>query len=104
MPAYTWALQSGTLPTGMTLSAGGVLSGTTNQIGGFNFVALVTDVNGLYQATRSYLLSISCPTITINPALRRMLRLVRLTRQLSRRRAAWAPLPGDWPRALCPRG
>ena len=66
-PTYTWALQSGTLPTGMTLSSAGVLSGTTNQIGGFNFVALATDANGC-TATRSYLLSISCPTITINPA------------------------------------
>ncbi|MEQ1750828.1 MAG: putative Ig domain-containing protein, partial [Prosthecobacter sp.] len=64
---YAWSLQSGTLPTGITLSAGGVLSGTTTQVGGFNFVTLATDANGC-TGTRSYTLSISCPTIVISPA------------------------------------
>lgn len=40
----TWSLSSGsTLPTGMTLSTNGFLSGTTNQSGSFSFTVAVTD-------------------------------------------------------------
>jgi len=65
--SYTWSMQSGSLPAGITLSTAGVLSGTTTQVGGYNFTALATDANGC-TGTRSYTLSISCPTITINPS------------------------------------
>ncbi len=42
---YTWALASNSqpLPAGITLSAGGVLSGTPSVTGGFNFNYIVTD-------------------------------------------------------------
>ncbi|MCX6855869.1 MAG: putative Ig domain-containing protein, partial [Verrucomicrobia bacterium] len=65
--AYTYSIQSGALPTGITLSSAGLISGTTSQIGGFNFVALATDANGC-TGQRAYTLSISCPTISISPA------------------------------------
>lgn len=42
---YTYAL-TGTLPTGLTLSAAGVLSGTTTQSGSFPVTITATDTNG----------------------------------------------------------
>ncbi len=42
-PSYTWSLTSGALPAGITLSSGGVVSGTTSATGTFNFTATVTD-------------------------------------------------------------
>ncbi|MGA2615799.1 MAG: Ig domain-containing protein [Spirochaetia bacterium] len=43
MPPYTWALASGTLPFGVVLSAGGVLSGTLSNGGTSTFMIKVTD-------------------------------------------------------------
>ncbi|PHV25239.1 autotransporter outer membrane beta-barrel domain-containing protein, partial [Janthinobacterium sp. BJB426] len=63
---YTYAISAGTLPAGMSLSAGGVLSGTPTAGGTFNFTVRATDslaING----TRPYTLTVSAPTITIAP-------------------------------------
>ena len=64
----TWS-QTGTLPTGITFSAGGVLSGTSNQVGSFPLTIKVTDTNGCF-TTSSYTLTVTCPTITVtrNPS------------------------------------
>lgn len=43
---YTWSLSAGVPPTGLTLSPGGVLSGTPTTNGTFNFAVLLIDVNG----------------------------------------------------------
>jgi putative Ig domain-containing protein len=40
---YTWSVFAGALPTGITLSSGGLLSGTPTITGAFNFTAQVTD-------------------------------------------------------------
>jgi hypothetical protein len=40
---YIWALVSGTLPTGISLSSNGIISGTTSQNGSFSFLVQVTD-------------------------------------------------------------
>jgi hypothetical protein len=40
---YTWSLASGTLPTGLSLSAAGVLSGTPTVPGTYSFQIEVTD-------------------------------------------------------------
>jgi len=41
---YTWQKTSGSLPTGLTLTAGGLIQGTTTQQGGpFNFTVKATD-------------------------------------------------------------
>lgn len=40
---YTYALQSGTLPLGLSLSSAGVLSGTPTQRGGYGFTVRSTD-------------------------------------------------------------
>jgi hypothetical protein len=42
-PPYTWAVTSGSLPTGLTLAAGGTISGTPSVAGGFSFTVTVTD-------------------------------------------------------------
>ncbi|MEO6325226.1 MAG: putative Ig domain-containing protein, partial [Thermoanaerobaculia bacterium] len=42
----TFTLNSGTLPSGVTLSAAGLLSGTPTQSGSFPITVLVTDGNG----------------------------------------------------------
>lgn len=45
IPPYTWIVESGDLPTGLSLSSEGVLSGTPTEGGSFSFVAEVTDSN-----------------------------------------------------------
>lgn len=43
IPPYTWSVNSGTLPAGLTLSAAGVISGTPLGAGMSNFVIQVAD-------------------------------------------------------------
>lgn len=42
-PPYSWAISSGALPSGLTLSAGGVISGTPTTAGTGSFGVTVTD-------------------------------------------------------------
>ena len=54
---YGYAVTGGALPGGMTLSAGGVLSGTPTAFGTFNFSVTATDSStgvGPYSVTQSY--------------------------------------------------
>ncbi len=61
---FTWSLASGTLPTGLGISAAGVLSGPPTVAGPFAFTLRVTDALG-GTATQAYAVSIaSAPTIT----------------------------------------
>jgi hypothetical protein len=65
----TFSLGSGTLPTGLTLSTGGVLSGTPTQTGSFPITVKVTDGHGCTGTGPTYTLTITCQTITVtNPA------------------------------------
>jgi uncharacterized repeat protein (TIGR01451 family) len=66
---YTFALSSGTLPNGLTLSSAGVLSGTPTAGGSFNFTVQATGFGGC-QGAKMYTLviNVACPTITL-PAL-----------------------------------
>lgn len=57
----TYTVSSGTLPPGMTLSSGGVLSGTPTGTGTFNFTVLLTDASGC-TGSMPYTLIIDCPT------------------------------------------
>jgi hypothetical protein len=64
---YTFAVTSGSLPTGLTLSSGGVLSGTISaaaQSGTFNFTVTATDHVGLTGST-AYALTVNVPPITL---------------------------------------
>ena len=64
---YTFAITSGTLPTGLSLSSAGVLSGTPTAGGGFNFTVVATDANG-FTASRTYGIAIAAANVVINPA------------------------------------
>jgi hypothetical protein len=64
--SYTFAVSSGnnTLPSGLTLSAAGLLSGTPTAAGTFIFTVQATDQNNCL-GVRQYTLTISCPAITL---------------------------------------
>ena len=54
---YVFSIESGTLPTGITLAPGGLLAGTTTQTGTFNFVVRATNnASGVF-LTATYTLS-----------------------------------------------
>ncbi len=67
---YTYALSAGALPAGMTLNAAGALSGTPTVAGTFNFSVTATDstTGTAATVTNAYTLTLSVPTIVINPA------------------------------------
>jgi hypothetical protein len=64
---YTFTVTSGALPNGLTLTTAGVLSGTPTALGGFTFTVQAKGANNC-TGTRSYTVTIICPTITVNPA------------------------------------
>jgi PKD repeat protein len=64
---YAFSVSAGNLPPGITLSPGGVLSGTSVAGGTYNFTIAATDADGC-RGTRAYTLTVSCPPITISPA------------------------------------
>jgi hypothetical protein len=45
-PDYTWVVESGSLPSGLSLSQSGTISGTPSAAGTNNFAVRVTDSNG----------------------------------------------------------
>lgn len=55
---YTWAVASGTLPPGLTLSSGGVLSGTPTTVGTSTFTVEAEDANGATK-TKEFTLEIT---------------------------------------------
>ncbi|HVT43744.1 MAG TPA: Ig domain-containing protein [Thermoanaerobaculia bacterium] len=67
---YTFAAVG--LPSGLTLSSGGVLSGTTTEVGVFNISVTATDTGAdpqlLCQGVLNTQLTINCPTITVLPS------------------------------------
>jgi len=63
---YTFAVTAGTLPPGLTLSTGGVLSGTPSAAGTFNFTGRAADADNR-TGSRAYTLTVSCPTVIVNP-------------------------------------
>ncbi|MDR6840703.1 outer membrane autotransporter protein [Pseudoxanthomonas sacheonensis] len=67
---YSYSLDSGALPIGISFSSAGVLSGTPTVAGTFNFVVRSTDSTSGTAATiaASYSLTIAAPTIAIAPA------------------------------------
>ncbi|MBB3455021.1 hypothetical protein FHT86_003320 [Rhizobium sp. BK313] len=65
--SYTYSLLTGSLPLGVALSPGGVLSGIPTMGGTFNFTVKAAD--GLtFTGSQAYSISIGAPTITITPA------------------------------------
>jgi len=65
---YGFAVTAGALPAGLTLSSGGVLSGTPTAGGTFNFTVTATDSSpfpGPFSGSQAYTLTIAPPTITL---------------------------------------
>ena len=59
---YTWTLDSGTLPAGLTLSPSGVISGTPTALGTSTFTVKVTDSQSTpATATQALTLTVSVP-------------------------------------------
>jgi hypothetical protein len=66
---YTYAVTSGGLPTGISLSAGGVLSGTANSPGTSSFSVTVTDSSHPAEmATASFTLTVDASVLAITTA------------------------------------
>lgn len=64
---YSFVVTGGAVPTGLALAPAGVLSGTTNQVGTFNFTVTATDANA-QTGTRNYAVTVAAPTLTLAPA------------------------------------
>jgi uncharacterized protein YhjY with autotransporter beta-barrel domain len=64
---YAYAVTAGTLPSGLTLSTDGTLSGSTATAGSYDFTVAATDANGNGAAQR-YTLAVIAPTIVLAPA------------------------------------
>ncbi len=62
---YTFSLASGSLPTGLTLSTSGLLSGIPTVAGSATFTVTVTDING-FTGSRQYTLTIFA-LVTLSP-------------------------------------
>ena len=56
-PPYAWRVSSGSLPAGLMLSAGGVLTGIPGNTGNFSFTVVVTD-SAQVTATNTFALAI----------------------------------------------
>jgi uncharacterized protein YhjY with autotransporter beta-barrel domain len=63
---YTYALTAGSLPGGLTLGSSGTLSGTTSQVGTFNFTVTATDAGG-FTGAQAYTLTVAAPVLTMTP-------------------------------------
>jgi len=64
---YSFALTGGLLPAGLSLNNNGSFSGAPTQSGVFNFRVTATGF-GSCSSFRDYVLTVGCPTITVNPA------------------------------------
>jgi len=60
VPPYTFAVTAGALPTGLSMTAAGALSGTATAAGTFNFTITVTDA-AAQKASMAYTLVIAAP-------------------------------------------
>ena len=91
---YTWSLASGSLPPGLTLTSGGVISGTPGTTGTFDFVAQVVDASGLIlSATKSLSITILQPVVITTASLSNGIMNVAYTGTL---KATGGTLPYTW--------
>ena len=67
---YTFIVTAGALPAGLSLTSGGLISGTPTTAGTFTFTVTATDASGC-KGLRVYTVTIAaapCPVITVSPA------------------------------------
>jgi hypothetical protein len=60
---FTWAISAGALPAGLTLSAGGTISGTPTVVGLASFTVRATNSGGF--ATRALSINVVAPAVTV---------------------------------------
>jgi hypothetical protein len=66
-PPYNWSVSSGTLPAGLSISTGGVLSGTPTTAASYSFTVRVEGANGASSAKDfSVTIDAAAPPPTIN--------------------------------------
>jgi len=66
-PPYNWSVSSGTLPAGLSISTGGVLSGTPTTAASYSFTVRVEGANGASSAKDfSVTINEAAPPPTIN--------------------------------------
>lgn len=68
---YTYMVTAGTLPSGVNLSTGGVLSGAPTAAGVFSFTITATDSStgaGPYSGSQGYSWTIGSATVSVGPA------------------------------------
>ncbi len=61
---YTWSLASGTLPNGLTLNAGGSISGTPSLAGSFSFTVQAKDA-AAQSASKNFSINVASPVPTV---------------------------------------
>ena len=66
-PPLTWSQASGNLPTGINLSAAGLLSGTPSATGTFDFVVRVTNESPSQEFTRNFQIIVG-PAVSVTTA------------------------------------
>ena len=64
---YTFSVVSGTLPAGLTLSSGGLLSGTPTTVGTPPILIAASDRNGCSGQVPLVIAAATCPVITLAP-------------------------------------
>jgi hypothetical protein len=65
---YNFAVSSGSLPAGMSLSSGTISGTPSGPAGPANFTITATDTANSCSGTRSYTLTVDCPAISVAPA------------------------------------
>ncbi len=66
IPPYTWAVSQGTLPAGLSLSSGGVISGVPTTAGSASFTVTLTDSGSpALTASAAYTLATAYPALAI---------------------------------------
>ncbi|QTR51580.1 cellulase family glycosylhydrolase [Candidatus Thiothrix anitrata] len=63
---YTWSLATGSLPTGLTLSSDGKITGTPTTAGTFSFTLVVTDQNAATD-TQAISMSVAAQPVALPP-------------------------------------
>ncbi|RFF47240.1 autotransporter domain-containing protein [Xanthomonas campestris] len=61
---YTYAVNAGSAPAGLTLASNGTLSGNPTVEGGFNFTVTATDANN-FTASQAYVLTVASPNLAL---------------------------------------
>ena len=65
---YTYTVNIGSLPPGLTLGSSGALSGTPTATGSSSFTILATDTATGCTGSQGYTLNVICPTLSMTPA------------------------------------